>query len=555
MVALVAPPRVSARPAQDPPPASTYPACQAQTYPLPDGVWSRTLISGPDGALWFPLHDPLEDGTNLGRFDPATATYSWVAVPDVGTITRLAVGPDGALWMTGRAGTHGDSIARFDPSTSESTDHPTPTTGAHPIFITTGPDGAIWFTESNAGQVGRLDLATGAITEYPAPKPASSLLTGIAIGADGNLWVSDAGNNSILRVNSSSGAMRSYPLPIGASAPGLEGSDPGPIIAGFDGALWFTQDYAQSIGRLEPFTGQITELPAGVTPVALTAGSDAGVWFADALGEGIGRLDAGSGQVSECSVGYESEEAWGITTGSDGNIWFMETSAGNGGIYAIGRIVVPRTLSATGSFVTAAYCDFLGRAPTPAERSAAVTQLDRSSVTRAAFLGGLAASQAWIDRIVTRFYQDTLGRDPDAEGLQYWANEIATGHRSVAEVAGELYASDEYYRGLGGGTDTSWVADLYQKILHRSADQDGLRYWVSQVAMRGRGWVAFNLYQSGESRSDRVTQLYGALLHRAPDGDGLAYWTVQILTRGDLVLAVDLAASEEYVSLAVDRFR
>src|SRR5438093_534991 len=60
---------------------------------------------------------------------------------------------------------HGQTIAEF------SVPMRVPLPGRGGVFflgsIAAGPDGALWFTESLAGQIGRI-TANGAITEYPA---------------------------------------------------------------------------------------------------------------------------------------------------------------------------------------------------------------------------------------------------------------------------------------------------------------------------------------------------------------------------------------------------
>lgn len=57
--------------------------------------------------------------------------------------------------------------------------------------------------------------------------------------------------------------------------------------------------------------------------------------------------------------------------------------------------------------------------------------------------------------------------------------------------------------------------------------------------------MGFTLYQSAESRRNRVIGLYETLLQR-PDAGGLAYWAGQLATKSDLALASNLAASDEY---------
>lgn len=209
--------------------------------------------------------------------------------------------------------------------------------------------------------------------------------------------------------------------------------------------------------------------------------------------------------------------------------------------------------AAADSFVTAAHHDFLGRGPTAGELAEGVNQLDAGS-SRSRYLGRLTASDEWLGAIVTGFYTGTLGREPDADGLAFWVGALRSGRWSVAQVAAMFYSAREYFEGRGGGTDETWVADLYDAILGRAPDADGLAYWTAQVTVHGRSWVASRLYGSLESRRDRVTALYEQLLDRGPEPDGLAYWAERVATTGDLALARDLGASAEYRTRAIARF-
>lgn len=213
------------------------------------------------------------------------------------------------------------------------------------------------------------------------------------------------------------------------------------------------------------------------------------------------------------------------------------------------------TLSANASFVLAAYVDFTGSAPLQDPSDPIdnwIAQLD-AGTPRTALLNALANSNAWIAHIVTGFYQNTLGRAPDAGGLAYWENAIRSRQMTVAQVAANFYSSAEYFS-RDGNNATTWVTDLYARLLERTPDGGGLMYWVSRTATKGRTWVAYQFYQSNESCMDRVAALYRALLHRAPDPGGQAYWAGVIVTRGDIALAVNLASSAEYYALAAKRF-
>ncbi|HEY4377220.1 MAG TPA: DUF4214 domain-containing protein, partial [Acidimicrobiales bacterium] len=204
--------------------------------------------------------------------------------------------------------------------------------------------------------------------------------------------------------------------------------------------------------------------------------------------------------------------------------------------------------SVTDAFVHGAYGALTGQGPTTSQASSARAALDGGTMTRGAFVTGLANSAARVAAVVNRLYQDTLGRAGDSGGVTYWVGQIRSGHRSVADVAAQFFASPEYYTHLGGGTDASWIADLYVKLLDRTADSGGLTYWKNQTSAHGRVNVAGRFYQSIESRQDRVTALYESLLRRDPDAAGRDYWAAQILQHGDIALAADLAASIEFVN-------
>src|SRR5258708_25185668 len=62
------------------------------------------------------------------------------------------------------------------------TEFPVPTSSSGPNGITAGPDGNLWFTESNANQIGRI-TTSGGVTEFPVPTTSSDPI-GITAGPD-----------------------------------------------------------------------------------------------------------------------------------------------------------------------------------------------------------------------------------------------------------------------------------------------------------------------------------------------------------------------------------
>jgi len=202
------------------------------------------------------------------------------------------------------------------------------------------------------------------------------------------------------------------------------------------------------------------------------------------------------------------------------------------------------------AYVDAVARDFVGRVPTATELTRWRDHLlgggSRQDVARA-----YAFSDEWIGVLVDDLYRSTLGRAADPGGRAFWIGVLRAG-QTPAQVAAQLYASPEYFR-LAGGTTSAWISDLYAEILQRVADPAGLAYWVGRTAGAPRTTIAHELYQSLESRRDRVESLFRTLLGRAPDAGGWSYWAGVLSSGRDLDLAVFLAASDEYFARASQR--
>lgn len=197
-------------------------------------------------------------------------------------------------------------------------------------FITAGPEGDLWFTTNlRQNAIGRITPG-GMVTKF---KPLAKGVEpgGIVTGPDGNVWFTyerdgfGFSGGGVGRITPK-GKVTLFPEP-----PELHGS-PFEIVAGPDGNLWF--DHAailtptgQAIGRITP-QGEISEFSAGLTQSAavtnLTAGPDGNVWFGDDSDHpAIGRITP-TGEITEFG-GIPPREfpiLEGPTPGPDGNLWF-----------------------------------------------------------------------------------------------------------------------------------------------------------------------------------------------------------------------------------------
>lgn len=106
-----------------------------------------------------------------------------------------------------------------------------------------------------------------------------------------------------------------------------------------------------------------------------------------------------------------------------------------------------------------------------------------------------------------------LDRVPDAEGLGYWISHVDEG-LSLTQLAQAFLHSAEYITANGITlTNVDFVAQLYQDILKRNADETGLRYWVQQLADgTTRASVVTEFTESDESINLTAAALEGGAL-------------------------------------------
>jgi streptogramin lyase len=167
---------------------------------------AMTPVAAADGNMWF---TETRSGANaIGRLDPSTGAiteFSSGLVAD-GSVRDIVPGPGGDVWFA--QFNNPGYIGKITPSgaiTEVATGGVTPgfTANQNPDGIATGPDGALWFTEfhqpSGPAAIGRLDPATGSVTEFPTPTANSGPMQ-IVQGPDGNMWFTEFGATKIGRI-------------------------------------------------------------------------------------------------------------------------------------------------------------------------------------------------------------------------------------------------------------------------------------------------------------------------------------------------------------------
>jgi virginiamycin B lyase len=139
----------------------------------------------------------------------------------------------------------------------------------------------------------------------------------------------------------------------GDSALCTSGRSPQQIVAGPDGALWFTAASSE-VGRMTTSGGlSLAPTPGTGTrlPESITVGPDGALWYVDAFGPTLGRVTTSFGFSAFADTGYRPE---GVATGSDGGLWVVESTGNAVSRFATGGSVSrfplpPKTTAPTSS--------------------------------------------------------------------------------------------------------------------------------------------------------------------------------------------------------------
>lgn len=87
---------------------------------------------------------------------------------------------------------------------------------------------------------------------------------------------------------------------------------------------------------------------------------------------------------------------------------------------------------------------------------------------------------ATVAEQIQKVYIGLLGRAADKAGLDYWTNEIESGALTLEQLRANIVEEQpEYQNGIGQMTRAQAVNQLYQNLFNRSAEDEGLDYWVN----------------------------------------------------------------------------
>jgi virginiamycin B lyase len=284
---------------------------------------------------------PAPSPTPAATFDPASVRISEVSVPV--TPQYLAAAADGSVYFGYGANGGGSNLYRYDGGAFSQTVQAAPpagyTSGAGVYGISSTAKQLYWLSAYGGPGFApyvAVECSAGAPTlcEPTVDEPTTML-----VDSTGTFWVGgwtfDGGGeiatSTNLRSDFADGIVQLVLGPGGAVWGALQ-----------NGSTYRIVQFALSNSAVS--IAQSFALPSGAAAGSMTLGGDGALWFTDQQNNAIGRL-TGNGSLSEYALptadalGLPWFGLWQIATACDGTVWFSEPNAGKiGRIDGIGHI-------------------------------------------------------------------------------------------------------------------------------------------------------------------------------------------------------------------------
>jgi virginiamycin B lyase len=177
--------------------------------PDPDAKDPHTLVFDHNGILWF----SVQQGNFVGRLDPKTGTIKLVHPPtDKARPYGMAVNSKNQVFFVEFGA---PKVATIDDN-MQIKEYTLPDPGARPRRIAIDDQDIIWYTDFARGFLGRLDPATGKVTEWASPSGPKSEPYGIVF-TKGAFWYNEsfAKPNTIVRFDPKTEKFQSWAIPGG----------------------------------------------------------------------------------------------------------------------------------------------------------------------------------------------------------------------------------------------------------------------------------------------------------------------------------------------------
>jgi streptogramin lyase len=218
----------------------------------------------------------------------------------------VVVDADGHAWYSDFGS---QIVGELDPKTGKVTDHPLPLLRAEQpkgsLDLELDPDGNLWVGMSYQAGASKIDRKTKVVTAYPLPKqwqsPTSqtNMITPTHMYVDGKAWMTDTENGNIYRLDIKTGQWENLGVATDASGKQIRGYG---LPTDKHNNVYILEFSNTRVGRLDAKTNQaqIWSTPfLRSKPRRGRVDDQDRLWFAEYAGNGIAMFDPTTQQIKE----------------------------------------------------------------------------------------------------------------------------------------------------------------------------------------------------------------------------------------------------------------
>ncbi|HEU0144419.1 MAG TPA: CopD family protein, partial [Nitrososphaera sp.] len=304
-------------------------------YPVFDvkrqSIWVGDSMPG-SGAIW--------------QLDIATGNYTTHKL-NATHVTQSVLASDDSLWYIDPLGTQNNGvIGHYNPTDNSSSGRFVIPDEGITSGIAIDRNGSLWVplvVEDGADKIVKFDPSTEKFSSFNIPTPEARP-AGITSDRLGNIWFAEAGANSIAKVDPVTGNITEYK----PKSPRQTLDEPTAVFADPDGFnIYIAEHGGHRITAFNSLLGTFHDYQsineAGL-PFGMAMDSYGNLWFAQHEIDKIGVIDPRTGEGTEADVPISGSFVQWITSDNEGRIWFAAQRGS-----ALGSII---TTAKPGSAVT-----------------------------------------------------------------------------------------------------------------------------------------------------------------------------------------------------------
>lgn len=208
---------------------------QIAEYRTPSNGDPHTLVLDKKGTIWF----TMQSAQRIGRLDRASGKITEYATS--GNPYGIAVDHQGYIWFCRMAG---DKLGRLDPANGEIADLDTGD-GSRPRRMAVGPDGMLWVTAYGNGRLLKVDpQARRIVKAYAMPAGKRAGPYAVAVDAAGRVWANEIDTDTVAVFDPTNEKFRVIALP--SRNVGIRKA-----IIDAEGRYWYMGSHNGQLGRIQ----------------------------------------------------------------------------------------------------------------------------------------------------------------------------------------------------------------------------------------------------------------------------------------------------------------